>query len=219
MPLIAIEGADGTGKSTLAEAIAKRCISLGYTTHLLHNGPPTFDPESPLTRSQQVMAQMMAQVTRRGMSFVHDAIVIDRWFWGECVYAPIFRPNPDQDQIYGGLDHAEFDALTRFVSQRGIIVYCENEPEVILQRLANRGDWMLSSDENMRRQQINSILFRYNAVIKASPESVYYKVHLLEGAQTEYEAEQIIDFAIEKSQEFYTLPIKEVAARRNSPVK
>lgn len=80
--LVALEGCDGTGKSTLAEDVAARIRQQypGDKVHLLHAGPLKTDPYT---------AYLEPLKDYRPNSGVH--FVLDRWHVGERIYGPLYR--------------------------------------------------------------------------------------------------------------------------------
>lgn len=116
--IIIVEGPDGSGKTTLAEKIAKQT---GYA--LLHRSQP---------KSEEEKARMMdeyLQVIKSGKS-----VVMDRCWYSEMVYGPIMR---DATCI----TYPEMYVLERMLCRKGaLIIYCTDKPEVLWKRCQTRGE-------------------------------------------------------------------------------
>lgn len=76
MTLIVLEGCDGAGKSSLAEAL------LTYTGGVIvHKGPPT---EDAFSEYMDIPYPYMG-------AEIGDIVILDRWHLGEMIYGPKYR--------------------------------------------------------------------------------------------------------------------------------
>lgn len=116
--IIIVEGPDGSGKTTLAEKIARQS---GYT--LLHRSQPKSEEEK-----RNMMAEYL-HVIKSGKN-----VVMDRCWYSEMVYGPIMR---DATCI----DYPEMYELERLLCKKGaILIYCTDAPEVLWSRCQRRGE-------------------------------------------------------------------------------
>jgi hypothetical protein len=77
--MIIIEGADGTGKSTLAAALQERLEYEGYGVRVVHNGPPPTGVD-PVAHYAAQMDEAVRLLPRGTLT------IFDRSFVGEVVY-------------------------------------------------------------------------------------------------------------------------------------
>lgn len=107
--LYILEGADGTGKSTLANALLEKTKG-----HLLHG---SWKKDWSIDQYHKVM------ISAAGRLMDYQDVIIDRWAVSENVYANAFR---------GGSKFFEADEFMEFMLQACDIndvayIYCENE--------------------------------------------------------------------------------------------
>lgn len=134
MVLIGLEGCDGTGKSTLANAVAdevERRVKAGHLTpdkvELLHRS----QPKRPVIEEY---ATDIEDVTHH--------LVLDRWHLGELVYSPLYRDTGP----FGLLGVAGFRWVEKFLQARGAQFYVVDQTyDVVAERLATRGEDYLQS--------------------------------------------------------------------------
>ncbi len=132
---IAIEGSDGSGKSSLIEAIKtevyrQRPNAEFITMH--HKGRP---PEE--TRECLLNEYVLSLELRDLQNEIHLA---DRWHWGERTYAPIKRPHTNTDG-YGLLGIAGWRWVELFMQSRGMAQFLLYQNlETIKTRVSLRGD-------------------------------------------------------------------------------
>jgi thymidylate kinase len=122
--LILIEGADGTGKSTLAGRILD---AVGGGTYLHASAPvrhPLVEYTEPLSREPAWERN----------------IVCDRWHLGELVYGPRYRGK-------SGLTPEQFTAVDQFLDELGavLVVLWDDIPR-LLDRHAERGERVSAID-------------------------------------------------------------------------
>jgi hypothetical protein len=108
--LIILEGCDATGKTTVARELAE-----DWGFELRHHGPPD---RHPLEEWGQQIADYKPT----------DRWVMDRFHWGELVYAPHYRNRTD-------LGWHGFEWVEQALRSRGAItVHCTGDPQRILDR-------------------------------------------------------------------------------------
>lgn len=143
---IIIEGADGTGKTTLANKLA------GYLEHSpgrfvtqLHRGVPKGDP---IDEYETAVKGYVPGGT------VH--VIADRWHIGEMIYGPLYRGG-------SGLGRAGFRHVELFLRSRGALtVICDAEESVVKQRLYARGE------EYLRPEHLGRVLSEFRALVPVS---------------------------------------------------
>lgn len=123
--IVVIEGADGTGKTTLARAVTDR-LGAAY----LHAGPPELHPLVSYTAPLEPLADRID-------------VVCDRWHLGELVYGPLYRGGP-------GLTDCQFGAVEDYLLAKGaVLVHCTGRSRDIARRLDQRGeDFLQPADLN-----------------------------------------------------------------------
>jgi ribose 1,5-bisphosphokinase PhnN len=142
---IALEGVDGSGKSTVAEKLRAALEERGYSVDMLHRGVPE--------RNVLDEYQLDVEDYRPG---ANRAIVADRWHWGDIVYGELYR-----GRSY--LQTAGFRFVELFLRSRGAItVLVENTEDVIKNRLLERGEDYLKLDD------IGHVITRYREVMAES---------------------------------------------------
>lgn len=142
MVVIGLEGTDGTGKSTLAEAI-KLELERRFPddkVELLHRGPP----------QRPVIEEYATDVEKT----THH-LVLDRWHLGELVYPTLYRDGGP----YGTLGVAGFRWVEKFLQARGARFWVLDQPyNVVKQRLATRGE------DYLQAQHVEQVLERFREV-------------------------------------------------------
>ncbi len=112
MSLLVLEGADGTGKTTLAKAIEKR------NHRYVHNGPP---PDG---------ISLFEHYTQQMLAARHVDTVFDRLHVGELIYGPVMRGK-------SLITLEEMRLLNRLLfSMGGKVIFCDTNNEAIL------GNWL-----------------------------------------------------------------------------
>ena len=138
---IVIEGSDGSGKSSLADEVARQLADKYpefYTTRF-HKGRPEEE-----TR-HWVLNDWVMSIER--VNWFNAVAVADRWHWGEATYAPLKRPHTCKDP-YGLLGVAGWRWTEWFMASRGIAQFWLYQPlDVIKSRVAIRGDDFVKLDE------------------------------------------------------------------------
>jgi hypothetical protein len=116
--LFVIEGADGTGKSTLARRILEATGGGRY----IHANAPT---RHPLVEYTEPLIEY-----RPG----GETWVLDRWHLGELVYGPLYRGK-------AGLSPQQFAAVDEYLSELGaVLILMHEDPKVLAHRLRERGE-------------------------------------------------------------------------------
>lgn len=139
MPCIIIEGPDGAGKTTLADALISHWAEVnpvGRAT-LLHRGPRVLDS----IRDYEMPLQEFDLFT--------DLVICDRWHLGEEVYGPLLRGESKTTA-------AQFRHIEAYLRARGALVVLLDLPtETIQLRLKQRGgddaDWPIDKIDALRR--------------------------------------------------------------------
>jgi thymidylate kinase len=134
MPLILLEGADLSGKSTLAQALSERWeTATGARAIVWRAGPP--DPKVSI-RDQYERPFFEAQHEVRPNQL--DLLICDRWYLGELVYGPLLRGKSRLTPLMQR--HLE-GVLT---SLGALQVVVDVTDEVRAKRFAERGDDLVS---------------------------------------------------------------------------
>lgn len=116
--IIIIEGADGSGKTTLAEKLAKQT---GF--ELVHRSQPKTEEE------KAKMLDMYTTTIKSGKN-----MIFDRCWYSEMVYGPIMR---DASVI----SYPKMYELERLLTRRGaLLIYCKDTPEILWHRCKTRGE-------------------------------------------------------------------------------
>lgn len=138
---VLLEGVDGAGKSTLAEAIRDELESRFGKAELIHKSQPTRD----------VLEEYATDYEGRE----DQHLVFDRFHLGELVYAPLYR----ETGPFGALGVAGFRWVEKFLQARGARVYVVDAPyDVVAERLATRGEDYLQS------HHVESVIERFREV-------------------------------------------------------
>lgn len=147
-----LEGVDGGGKSTVANQLTSELESRGFLTQSLHRGVPERD----VLEEYQLDVEWFRPNS-------DTAIVADRWHWGDIVYGELYRGS----SYLGGINGGTFRYLELFLRSRGAIsVLIENDPQVIIQRLAARGE------DYLKTEHVPHVIERYREVFDASATGV-----------------------------------------------
>lgn len=136
--LILLEGPDGGGKSTLAEALCTVWGSSGTRDefHLIHTGPPD-PPDRCIFEEYELQLDALAE---RCVSS-GELVIMDRWHLGDPVYAR-YRAIPKNRTTPAGVLHIDMA-----ISALGVKVMCLPPLKVIQERVARDGDWLISQDD------------------------------------------------------------------------
>jgi hypothetical protein len=129
---IIIEGPTCAGKSTLIKAVLDHEL-IRNTPTAVHMGRP-----DELTRRWALKEYVNRWEKLKPGS--DGDLVADRWHWGEVTYAPIYRPDTDNDG-YGLLGRAGWRWTEMFLASRGAVIgMVTANNETLAQRLEDRGD-------------------------------------------------------------------------------
>jgi len=184
---IVLEGADASGKSTLAEEIKSQLKRANPGAHVeeFHKGRP-----DELTR-RWALHEYAVDVEH--IDWTSRFAVSDRWHWGEVTYAPIKRPETCKDE-YGLLGIAGWRWVELFLESRGVAQFWIYQPlDVITERINSRGDDFVDAHE------LAGILDRYEFGYH-NAYNVELKVTVPNGLNyVKYTADAIINAAIKKS--------------------
>lgn len=141
--LITLEGCDGVGKSTLAEALADLARAHGLHVRMLHRGKPVHD--DPFDEYEQGLLDYQPAN--------HELVICDRWHWGETIYGPKYRGKSMLTRA--GLRHIDL-----FLRARGAVQVLLDMPEsVVATRLLERGDPLVAATE------VSGIMQQYRELV------------------------------------------------------
>lgn len=135
MSIIILEGCDAVGKSSIAEDLARITgfeIVKGSSFEISQLG-------------EQGMFEYMMDLLDR------ENIIIDRFFWSNYVYGNLYN--------YPTMSDYQFTRLANKAERSALTVYITANEKIIKERMINRGDDMIKSDE------VDSILNKYEEVI------------------------------------------------------
>jgi thymidylate kinase len=129
--LIVLEGVDGSGKTTLANAIRDR-----FDGRVLHRSAPIVHPLVEYT------ADLAEYQPGSG-----EVLILDRWHLSEWVYGPQYRGQTP-------LTWVQFQAIDEFLVSKGaILVYCSGSVSNVVTRLLDRGDPLGDDPASLGRDQ------------------------------------------------------------------
>lgn len=116
--LFIIEGADGSGKTSLAEMLSKQT---GYP--IIHRSQP---------KDEEEKARMFDEYLRLASSNKHA--ILDRCWYSEMVYGPVMRGT-------SVLSYPDMYRLETAAKKHGaIIIYCTDKIETLWKRCQSRGE-------------------------------------------------------------------------------
>lgn len=140
--IIVFEGLDGTGKTSLAKAFAKK-----FGAEYVHNDKSYNYDEGKLNSYKYI----------EKLKESNDSLVVDRLVHtGEAIYAPVYRG-------YTGIDY--FSDLEKKMKKEFeiIIVYVTAQEDIVKERLSSRGEDYIKQ-EDMR--MLNILYENYLALSK-----------------------------------------------------
>lgn len=125
--IIVLEGCDGTGKSTLAQAMVEEAQGMGITADVWHRGVPERHP----LEEYEYDLESGYDAHRTDPT---KLLVCDRWHLGQAVYGDLYR---DKNELgAGGIWHVD-----AFLRARGALQLIFVPPDDVLQRrIGVRGD-------------------------------------------------------------------------------
>lgn len=138
---VVIDGTDAAGKTSLLQAV------LDETTRRFPDSVVGFEhKDRPVEHTRRwVLNDYVNSIER--VDFQREALVADRWHWGEMVYGPKYRPETDTDG-YGLLGKAGWRWTELFLESRGAARFWLYQPlKVVQKRLAERGDDFVQVDD------------------------------------------------------------------------
>lgn len=154
---IAIEGSDGSGKSSLIDAVKKELYNqrpdISHIT-LHHKGRPPEETRECLLNEYALSFE--------NVDFQTEVHLADRWHWGERTYAPIKRPHTNIDG-YGLLGVAGWRWVELFMQSRGMAQFLLYQNlDTIKARVSSRGDDFIDVSE------LESIYNAYNETARVA---------------------------------------------------
>lgn len=133
-----IEGATCSGKTTLYDRVYQGLKDNAVQVHM--------ERPAELTRRW-----VLKEYVNRWERHKDDAILADRWHWGEVSYAPIYRPETDLDG-FGLLGRAGWRWTEMFLASRGAaIAHLTASNETLITRLRERGDDHVQNEHDLLR--------------------------------------------------------------------
>lgn len=178
--LIALEGMDGVGKTTVANEITK---VIANPVDILHSGPTNKDTDV----LDEYVNRLMFYRPGVGLD-----VVLDRWHLGEAIYGPIYRGGSRMDEVQQRYIDLVLDKL-------GAAKAVMNTPlETVRMRLGARGDELLRSEHvaKVHRAYSETALFaRWPVVNTTHLSAEALATHLRDTAATkEIHARRLVDF-------------------------
>jgi thymidylate kinase len=164
MPVIIIEGVDGSGKSTFADRVAEKLINETDANVIrAHKGVPEND---------SMLVEYFDPLKALGRN---DVLVADRWHVGEMIYGPLYRGQSKMKPIIGSFE----SFLDEIEAQRIIMT---TSLEQIVYRLKTRGEDYLQA--NHVRQvwefyEAYAKVFDYTRLSDPNDEDLNYVVSLV----------------------------------------
>lgn len=135
--VIIIEGADGSGKTTLANQLSEQT---GYK--IIHRTRPKTEEDKAL-----MMVEYL-QIIESG-----ENVIFDRCWYSEMVYGPVMRD-------VSVISYAQMYDLERQLTEVGaMIIYCTDAKQVLWARCQERGE-----DYIVDRTTFDNICDRYDAL-------------------------------------------------------
>jgi dTMP kinase len=140
--LIAIEGIDGAGKTTLAEGLAQALGHGGATVHVTKE--PTRGPWGMRLRASAASGRLTPQdeadfLIRDRREHV-DGLIAPALARGECVILDRYYPSMVAYQGAAGLDVDELMRANDFAPRPDVLLLLDVAPDLGLQRIRERGD-------------------------------------------------------------------------------
>lgn len=191
MPVLAVEGPDGAGKSTLIEALVSAIKDADLTVRVEHFGPPEYDPAKSGTPGEQEFDRLMGTLAKL-YEWDEDFVIFDRFHMGCPVYTPFYRKDRDLKEGYGELTFEQYNTVDRALLEAGGKTYIINPPlAVLLDRLDTRGDDFLTTDgaELKRQLKIMSETYAILARVSASAE-------VLEFAENQHQTDLQVSYVL-----------------------
>jgi hypothetical protein len=204
MALIAIEGVDGGGKSTLAEELAIELGRRGERAVELHFGPPVYDHSSTKSYGEQAIAELeeplRGYVPGSGIS-----LVMDRAHWGCPSYGPVFRPSLDQRQGFGELTAGEFWKFHDWLNRMGALqIYVHVDVALAVSRTGAARDQLLTDDQERRTTQLYQVQRNYaelmsRIIVRGGPPVEW--IHLTDEDSSQRVAPRLVDKALQRDRD------------------
>ena len=166
MPVVIVEGVDGSGKSTFVERIAAKLREeTDANVITAHKGVP---------ESDSMLVEYFDPLKALGPN---DVLVADRWHVGEMVYGPLYRGESKMKPIIGSFEKFldEIDAV-RIVMAPTL--------ELVVHRLKSRGE------DYLQPGHVRHVWEFYNAYAQVFD---YYKLSDPNDEDLDYVVSQVKD--------------------------
>lgn len=143
-----VEGVDASGKSTLLRILMD---IIKHSTLIHTSAPPKNVSDKYYTRLLKNIMQLI--------DTIEQPLFVDRFHIGELTYGSIFRP----DSI-DKLKRLEMNILDKRLKNNNVtkLIYCYANEDIIRERLHNRGDWHVTTDD------ISPIMKKYEEFLNKS---------------------------------------------------
>lgn len=163
MPLIIIEGPDGSGKTTLVENLENSIKTEGLTVRICHLGPPKYDPDLGTTPGEQEYINLLTLLVDACETWTEDFVIFDRFHMGCPVYTPLYRADKNLHEGYGELTYEQYTTVDRAIADTGGRTYVLAPPaQLLFDRITGRGDDFLDlRDPVQLLRQLNGFTKTY----------------------------------------------------------
>lgn len=188
--VIVLEGPDGAGKSTLAEALVREWIAANPSVHtgeVRHVGPPDAFKRVSAKESEYLDELIAHRVRCTDRLLEHldycdeqkgtHLVVFDRMHWGSPVYGSLYRPESNSGN-YGDIGLTGFKTVTRRFNKLGALtLLVMPDISTLIERSHGREDEYLDNVDgaNARDKQLLDI---YNEYIRVAYENTSAKTKL-----------------------------------------
>ena len=136
--IIILEGPDGSGKTTLAQQLARQT---GYP--ILHRTQPKTEEEKKLMLGEYLQTINSCK-----------NMIFDRCWYSEMAYGPVMR----DDSV---ISYPEMYALERMLAKGGaVIIHCTGPEPTLWKRCTRRGEEYITSRDNFK-----AIYDNYNEIM------------------------------------------------------
>lgn len=164
MPVVIIEGVDGSGKSTFADRVAQKLIDeTDANVVRAHKGVPEND---------SMLVEYFDPIKALGPN---DVLIADRWHVGEMIYGPLYRGSSKMKPIIGSFE-------TFLDEIQAVRVILSPVLSSVVHRLKTRGeDYLQSHHVHVVHRFYESYarVFDYQVLADPNEEELDYVVSLV----------------------------------------